>query len=186
MQTKLFSLLLISMVLTGNVASFQLQAPKVEEYTLFGEFDPLIQFVKFNAGLSLGIYKGLLWQNVPQYRADGCYRELWDLADKIITSFSLIGRGPEHQYIAFGIFSVDLSQRLYSAANVCIPLFFENPATFKAEVDPINKIDLYTKYILKILGNIYIMLYNTEEYVLGRGLADLYFDVSHMIKPSIA
>jgi len=134
----------------------------------------------------LGIYKGLLWKEVPEYRADGCYREIWDLADKFITSFSLLGRGPEQQFIALGIFLVDLFQRTYSTATTCIPLFYSNPATYTAELDPSNILDLYVKYIPRILGTLYIMLYNTEEYVIGRGIADIAFDIYHLIKPNTA
>ena len=65
MQLKLFKAVLAYICLLGLSQASQSTAPKVKEYTLFGEFDPIIQLLRFNAGASLGVYRGLLSRNIP-------------------------------------------------------------------------------------------------------------------------
>eukprot|EP00347_Sterkiella_histriomuscorum_P009085 403342574 len=180
MQTKTLSILLVSLLILGQTSATQLSSPRVKEYINFGEFNPMIQLVKFNAGASMGIYEGLLSRNIPQYRADGCYRDIWELADKIITSFSLIGRGPEQQFIALGIFLTQLGETTYRTVKTCLPLFQETPETYVAASEPTG-LDLYVRNTARLMLSLYIFLYNTDEFVLGKGLAEVFFNIYNMI-----
>ena len=78
----------------------------------------------------MAVYKNLLMGQDIEYRADACYLDLWALADDIIGSFNVLGRGDITQLIAFGIYALRIAGITFITAKNCIPLFLENPSTF--------------------------------------------------------
>ena len=59
-------------------------------------------------------------------------------------------------------------------------MFFENPDTFVADAEPTG-LNLYVRNIFNVLFSIYITLYNTDEYMVGKGLSDIFFNIYNMI-----
>lgn len=135
---------------------------------------PLIELLQANLGVSFGVYRGLLQRETPQFREDECYRDLWEVANVVISSFNVMGRGFLVQWILSGTYLVDLIYRSYVAGTVCIPLFYENQPAFT----PMMPSDLEF-YIVKgavILQDIFATLFNADDFGLYNNLAEVVFE----------
>eukprot|EP00347_Sterkiella_histriomuscorum_P013517 403364413 len=181
LTTTTLSLLLVTLLSTGQQGVTAM--PSVKEYYSFGENQPLIQLLQANIGITFAYYRGLLQRETPLYRADECYRNLWEVADGVISSFNLLGYGQVSQYVAFGVSTADLGYKTYSAAVHCLPLFKESPPTF----DPIVLSDagFYFMKVLRIVENLFFTLVNTDGVTFYKDITEIIMNVEDIIRRAV-
>jgi hypothetical protein len=131
-------------------------------------------------GVSFGAYRGMLQRETPQYREDECYRNLWEVANVVISSFNVMGRGFLIQYILSGTYAVDLIYRSYVAGATCIPLYFDSQPAFT----PYQPSDLEF-YIIKsavILQDLLATLFNADNFGLYNNLTEVVFETIAIVR----
>lgn len=171
------------LALTFAVFTTQVSAshhPMVKEYYLYGENQPLIQLLQANLGVSFGAYRGLLQRDTPQFREDECYRDLWEVANVIISSFNVIGRGFLIQNILTGTYAAELIYRSYVAGSVCIPLFYENQPAFTPMVP--SDVMFYIEKSYKILQNTFVTLFNADGFGFYNNVTEIIFQIIAIVE----
>ncbi|CDW77927.1 UNKNOWN [Stylonychia lemnae] len=174
----------LAMIMATSSVSSKSSIPKVSEYYTFGENNVLVSILQANLGASVGLYKNLLWRETPQYRSDECYRDLWLLADNVISSFNVLGRGDITQIVAFGFFLLQIGISSYLSVATCYPLFLDNPPAFTPLV--YSDALFYVARSFELLFDIFVTLLNADSVIFYKNLVDIGFGIEQIIRRATA
>lgn len=135
-----------------------------------------------NLGASMAYYEGSLWRETPVDRADECYRDLWMLADHLISSFNVIGRGGMAQYIGFSVKALESGFSTYLVGSNCIPLFMESPAAYTPMAMWDEGWKFYAMKAADIVDKLFMILLNADGFTFYKYITQIAMDVEDIIR----